>query len=220
MKKRFVLKVFLLVLGLCLLLFGGGSFWFFSNYDIDTDETVMVLVATRNIEKQEIVDLASFSQKEIKKSTVNDFFIQDVESILGQRSLYDIPNGEYVKGYMFSEFTYEDDLRIITTPVNFHERLANQIRRNSLIDVILFEENKKPKVVLSKISVNDILDELGNSMQRATTSGEYSLKFLLNSTQRKRFYIASELGDIGFELYLDDQQEAPYEEFIIPEEHR
>jgi hypothetical protein len=99
-------------------------------------------------------------------------------------------------------------------------RLANLIQKGSLIDIKVALEDRKapPQTVLSKVFVEDILDENGLSLGENIGSRKAYAKVVLDNTQRDRLYVAAQYGKLLYELYCNGAQEPAEENFTIPSE--
>ena len=99
-------------------------------------------------------------------------------------------------------------------------RLANLIRKSSLIDIrVLFKDRKvAPQTVLSRVFVEDILDENGLSLEENIGSKKAFAKVVLNQAQRDRLYVAAQCGQLIYELYCDTTQKPSIENFVILKE--
>ena len=98
--------------------------------------------------------------------------------------------------------------------------LANLINKGSLIDIKVKFKNSKasPQTVLSRIIVEDILDENGLSLGENIGSKKAYAKVVLDKAQRDRVYVASQYGVLIYELYCDNTQRSSVEDFKIPPE--
>jgi len=70
--------------------------------------------------------------------------------------------------------------------------------------------------VLSKVFVEDILDENGLSLGENIGSKKAYAQVVLDNVQRDRVYVASQYGRLLYELYCDSTQKPPTEDFLIP----
>ena len=106
----------------------------------------------------------------------------------------------------------------IILPMDVEGRLANLIKKSSLIDIKVELKDTKapPQTVLSRVFVEDILDENGLSLGENIGSKKAYAKVVLNNTQRDRLYVATLYGKLLYELYCDNTQKPSEEDFTIP----
>ena len=69
---------------------------------------------------------------------------------------------------------------------------------------------------MSRVFVEDILDENGLSLGENIGSKKAYAQVVLDNAQRDRVYVASQYGRLLYELYCDTTQKPPEEDFIIP----
>ena len=84
------------------------------------------------------------------------------------------------------------------------------------IKVELKDTKAPPQTVLSRVFVEDILDENGLSLGENIGSKNAYTKVVLNNTQRDRLYLAAQYGKLLYELYCDNTQKPSEENFAIP----
>ena len=149
--------------------------------------------------------------------------ITDASGGVGKKALSRINAGDYIVGYnlLSKDNWFTDDEKIIILPMDIEGRLANLIKKGSLIDikVVLSKTLSIPETVLSRVTVEDILDENGLSLGDSIGSKKAYTKVVLNSEQRDKVYVASQLGKLIYELYCDSTQKPATEEFHIPPEY-
>ncbi len=102
--------------------------------------------------------------------------------------------------------------------MDIEQRLANLIVKGSLIDikVELKDIVTPPQTVLSKVFVEDILDENGLSLGKNIGSRKAYAIVVLDKTQRDRVYTAEQYGKLLYELYCDSTQKSSDMDFLIP----
>lgn len=219
MLKRVVIKAVLITFGILVLAFSLISFLFLKYNPIDKESRFEVIVATKDIDVGVPINESMLAYKTIRESSMNSYMLTSKEQITGKIITDKILVGDYISKYNVSENLVDDKSKIIVLSMDVDSRLANLIAKNSLIDIKVEQKNKIPKVVLSKIKVQDILDENGISIDSLSVGIKKGYgKFILDSEQRDKIYVARSLGKLLFELYIDKTQKAPVEEFIIPEE--
>ena len=223
MNKRIVLKTVIICLGIFIMLTSLAAYYLFHHYEFDTEKKYQVLVACTDINPGDIINESMVSLKTIKESALSSHMIIDINNAVGKKALNKILSGDYVSDYNLlpKENWYKDEDKIIVLPMDIEGRLANLIKKGSLIDVKVMLKDVKsiPKTVLSKVKVEDILDENGMSLGDSIGSKKAYAKVILNSEQRDKVYIASQLGTLIFELYCDPTQKPAAEEFQIPTDY-
>lgn len=220
MNKRIVLKTALVCLGIFIIL-ALVSFYFFSNrYELDTEKRYRVIIAETDIPVGGVITNEMISYKTIKESGYTPHMVQNPEQIVGMKALAPIEKGDYVQGYDLLPLDkwYKDDDRTIILPMDVESRLANLIKKGSLIDVkVQFKDSTAPpQTVLSRVFVEDILDENGLSLGENIGSKKAYAKVVLDKVQRDRVYAASKYGSLIYELYCNSTQKASAEDFKIP----
>ena len=220
MNRRIILKTVIICTGLFLILSSLGLYYLFHNYKFDTEKIYQVLVASTDIDEGTVINESMVAVKSIKGSALNSYMLMDVKDITGKKALSKIGSGDYIRDYdlLSKEKWYSDGDRIIVLPVDTDARLANLIKKGSLIDIKGSLNNIKsiPKTVLSKVMVEDVLDENGVSLGNSGGGSKAYIKLVLDKNQRDRIYAATQLGKLVFELYCDSTQKASDEEFQIP----
>jgi len=220
MNKRIVLKTVLVCFGIFLILASAGIYFFASRYELDTEKRYQVIVAETDIPMGEVITNEMVIYKTIKESGFTSHMIQSPDQVIGMKTLDPVMKGDYISGYdlLPPDKWYRDDSRTIILPMDVEGRLANLIKKGSLIDikVHLKDSMVPPKTVLSRVFVEDILDENGLSLGENIGSKKAYAKVVLDKAQRDRVYVASQYGTLIYELYCDNTQKASPEDFIIP----
>lgn len=223
MNKRIVLKTVLICIGIFIILISAGTFFMSQNYELDTEKRLQVLVASTDINEGDIVNESMAVYKTIKQSALNQYMITDAGTALGKKALSRIAAGDYITGYnlLAKEQWHGDNDKIIILPMDIEDRLANIIKKGSLIDIkVQFKDVKSiPQVVLSKVTVEDVLDENGLSLENLNNSKKAYAKVILDDEQRNRLYVAAQLGKLIYEAYCDRTQAPAGEIFRIPDEY-
>ena len=162
------------------------------------------------------------SYKTIKESGLTSHMLQNSEQVVGMKVLSPILNGDYIPRYNLlpPNKWHKDDERTIILPVDVEGRLANLIKKGSIIGIKVLPADKKtlPKLVLSRITVSDVLDENGLSSGDAIGSRKGNIVVVLDKDQRNRIYAAMQYGKLMYELYCDSTQPNDVEDFVIPQE--
>lgn len=220
MNKRIILKTVLVCLGIFLILASTGILFFSTRYELDTEKRHRVIVAKADIPVGEVVTDEMIAFKTIKESGYTPHMVQNPNQVVGTKTLAPIMKGDYISGYdlLPPDKWYADDDRTIILPMDVEGRLANLIKKGSLIDikVQLKDSKNPPQTVLSRVFVKDILDENGLSLGEDIGSKKAYAKVVLDKKQRDRVYVASQYGTLIYELYCNDTQKASTEDFKIP----
>lgn len=149
--------------------------------------------------------------------------VQSPGQVVGMKVLAPILKGDYIPEYdlLPPNKWYKDDDRTITLSMDVEGRLANLIKKGSLIDIkVEFKDSKvPPQTVLSRVFVEDILDENGLSLGENIGSKKAYAKVVLDKAQRDRIYVALQYGTLIYELYCDNTQHPSIEDFKIPQKN-
>jgi len=219
MHKRIILKTVLVCLGIFLILSSAGIYFFSSRYELDTEKKYQVITAAADIPVGSIITDDIVAYKTIKESGYNHHMLQSSEQVVGMKTLSPILKGDYIPAYNLlpPNKWYKEDDRTIILPMDVEGRLANLIKKGSLIDikVELKDSKSPPQTVLSRVFVEDILDENGLSLGENIGSKKAYAKVVLDNAQRDRVYVASQYGRLLYELYCDTTQKPSKEDFII-----
>ena len=222
MNKRIILKTAAICLGIFIMISSFAAYYLFHNYQFDTERKFNVLVASTDIKPGDVINDSMVSFKAIKESSLNSYMITDKSNGIGKKAISKINSGDYIVDYNLlpKESWYKDEDKIIVLPMDIEGRLANLIKKGSLIDIkVVFNKTTLiPQTVLSKVTVEDILDENGISLGDSIGSKKAYAKVILNNQQRNKIYVATQLGKFIFELYCDSIQKPAAEEFQIPPE--
>jgi|GEM_PF-1841978 len=222
MNKRLIVKTSLICTGIYIILASLAIFFVSSKYELDTENRYNVIVASKDIAAGDIITEANAGIKVIKESAYTAHMLTDPSLCIGRKALTPIKSGDYLMSYslLSPEAWHKDDEKIIVLPMSVEERLANCIQKGSLIDIKVLPENQKtiPKTVLSRIAIDDILDENGMSLGDSLGNKKAFAVVTLDEKQRERLYVAQQVGKIIYELYCDSTQPKAPEDFEIPAE--
>lgn len=223
MGRKLILKTILICLGIFIMISTGVVYYVLNTFEFETERRVKVLVASRNIDAGEILNESLLSYKTIKESGSNEYMAKDIQKVIGQKLLTKANSGDYIRSYdlLPKNKWYKDEQKIIVVPMDIENRLANLIKKGSSVDIKVELNNSKsiPLIVLSKLNIEDILDENGISVGNDIGNKKTFAKLILNKSQRDKLYIAKSLGKLIFELYCDTTQKPSQEEFKIPAEY-
>ena len=207
MQRRVIIKTILICMGIFVMLSAGLWYYVFSQYKFDTQKDIKVVVATKKIEANTIINRSELTYKTIKESGFNNSMITNMELVDMNKSLFTIATGDYIRNYGLvpKDKVYRDDERAIVMEVDVEKRLANLINKGSYVDIMVStNDGKLPKLVLSKVYISEILDDYGAIMESSTIGNKKGfLKFILNKQDREKIYAAKEAGQIFYELYCD-----------------
>jgi len=222
LNKRIIIKTALICFGIFTLLASLCVWIVSSNVALAREESSEVIVAGVKIEKGTVISKSMLTLKSIPIDAKNKFMIDKAEDIIGTRASTTIEAGDFIRDYSLLKkgSWYTDDDRITVLPMEVEERMANLIVKNSYIDIKVVPKTGKslPKSVLSKVLVSDVIDENGVSLGDTGVNKKAYVKLILSKDQRNRLYAAKEIGKLIYELYCDEGQKQPDEEFAIPEE--
>jgi hypothetical protein len=220
MNKRIILKTILVCLGIFLILISASIYFFSTKYELDTEKKYQVIIAAADIPTGEVITNEMVAYRTIKESGYNVHMMQNSKRVVGMKTLAPIMKGNYISEYNLipSEKWYKAEDRTIILPMDVEGRQANLIKKGSLIDIRVERKDiiAPPQTVLSKVFVEDILDENGLSLGENIGSKKAYAKVVLNNTQRDRIYVASQYGRLIYELYFNNTQEPSVEDFVIP----
>jgi Flp pilus assembly protein CpaB len=205
--------IFILVASLCAWLIG-------ANVALAREETAEVVLAGIRIESGSVITKGMLATKSIPLESKNKYMVERIEDVVGKKAGATIEAGDFIRDYaiMGRDNWYKEDDRITVLPMEVDERMANLIVRNSYIDIKTVPKVGKslPKSVLSKVLVSDVIDENGVSLGENGVNKKAYVKVILSKDQRNRLYAARETGKLIYELYCDNSQKQPEEEFVIP----
>lgn len=222
MNKRLIIKTSLICTGIFIILASLALFFVSSKYELDTEKRYNVIVASKDIAVGDILTEASISVKEIKESGLTTHMMTDPSLCLGKKALSSVKSGDYLMSYnlLSPKAWHEGDEKIIILPMSVEERLANCIKKGSFVDIKVLPENQKtvPKTVLSRVTIDDILDENGMALGDTMGNKKAFAVVTLDEKQRERLYTAQQVGKIIYELYCDPTQPKAPEDFEIPAE--
>ena len=222
MNKRIIIKTTLICIGIFLILSSAGIYFFSTKYELDKEEKHQVVIAAADISVGSIITENMVTEKTIKESGLTPHMLQNSEQVVGMKVLSPILKGDYIPQYNLlpSDKWHKDDDRTIILTVDMEERLANLIKKGSVIDIKVLPEERKtlPKLVLSRIMVSDVLDENGLSSGDAIGNRKGYIVVVLDNQQRNRIYAAIQYGKLMYELYCDLTQPKEIEDFVITKE--
>lgn len=211
MGKRLIIKTALICIGIFLIINSAVIAYIFSKYPIDHEKHISVVVAALDIEEGQVIQDKDLKTKEIQLSASNTLFTTDKSQISGRKATTRIQRNEYIRTNTLIEKSdwFQDDDRIIILPVSIEERMANLITKGSYIDIRLKKNSSFTiETILSKVKVEDILDETGTSLKSKTgvNSKTAYMKLVLDNDERQKIYTAAETGKMIYELYCEDTQ--------------
>ncbi len=212
MGKRIIIKTILICTGIFLILNAIILAYIFKTYPLDLEKYVPAVVAAVDIESGTILEPRHVRERLIKESALNSAMETELDSVLGKKTVGRISSNDYLRGsdLVDKKSWYAKDERIIILPVSMEERLANLIRKGSLIDIRLKKESGGViETVLNKIIVVDMLDENGNSIDSKVgmNSRIAYMELILNEEKRHKVYASLAEGKLIYELYCNEDKE-------------
>ncbi len=219
--RRVAFKTVLICLGIFILLSAGVVYYFYNYMDFDTEPRMMVYTAATDLHPGDTINESMIVLKEVRESSLVPSMVSDSNEVIGKKALIDIKAGDYLTNYNFldSSLWYEDDERFTVLEVDITRRLAGLVKKDSLVD-ILVELNGKydlPKVVLPRVKIIDLIDELGNSVSDMPSEKTLFAKLLLSKEERDLLFAAQESGTLIVELYCNTIQAPAQQRFQIPQ---
>lgn len=221
--RRVAIKTALICFGIFILLAAGGVYYFYNFMDFDTEPRLMVYTAVTDLKPGDTINESMVVAKEIRESSLVPSMIFDVNEVVGKKALIEIKAGDYLTNYNFldSSLWYKEDERYTILEVGVKERLAGMVKKDSYVDILveLTDIYDLPKVVLPRVKVVDLLDELGNSVSDMPTEKALFAKLLLDKEQRDLLFAAKETGTLIIELYCNTIQTPADQRFRIPQKY-
>jgi Flp pilus assembly protein CpaB len=211
LSRRLMIKTALICFGIFLILSAGIWGFILSKYPLDFEKDVPVVIAASDIKQGEVIELSQLRVKNIKESDSNQYLVADVSLVAGNKALADLKKGDYISSSILlgKKDWYKKDDRIIILPLNMEERLANLIKKGEYVDIRIRDDvTYEVRTVLSKVRVEDMLDDSGNSLSsgNAANSKTAYMKLVLQENQRQSLYTSMRAGKIIYELYCDSTQ--------------
>lgn len=222
MNKRLVAKTTLICTGIYIILVAIAIFILNSNYQLDTEKRINVIVAANDTLPGEVINDSMVEYRSIRESDFSTNMLLQPDQCINFKTLVPVKSGDYIFSYNLipPDKWKSEDARIIVLPMSIDERLANLIKKGSIINIKVLPEGKKtiPKLVLSRITISDMLDDNGLSVGDAIGNKKAYVVLILNAQQRDRLYAAMQDGKLMYELYCDLTQQKEEENYIIPSE--
>ncbi len=211
MSKRIIIKTTLICLGIFMILNSLALVYIFKKYPLDTEKYVPVVVAAVDIEEGTVIEKRHVRTKLVQQSVVSSSFLTDVNEVLGKKAGIKIAQSDFMRNRDLLEKSnwFQEGDRIVVLPVSIEERLANLIHKGSYIDIGLKRETGTlPEPVLTKIKVQDMLDESGTPLSSITgvNSRTAYMELVLDKSEREKIYTAISAGKLVYELYCDSAQ--------------
>lgn len=211
MGKRIAIKTALICFGIFLILNTLIFTYIFKTYPLDTEEHVPVLVAAVDIEQGAVIQEIHIKRKEIPKSASNGSIVTNIGQVIGKKAVSEIQKNDYIRteDLVSKNNWFRDDERIIILTMSIEERLANLIKKGSYIDIRLKKESSDViETILYKVKVEDILDEMGYSLDSKSTINTKTayMELILDENERQKIYSATTVGKLIYELYCDETQ--------------
>ncbi len=213
MSKRLIIKTTLICFGIFLILNTIIFTFILKKYPLDSEEHILVPVAAVDIEQGTVIQENQLKMKDVQKSASNSSIAINIDQIIGKRAKSDIKRNDYIRDSdLVSKNTwFKEDDRIIILPMSIEERLANLIKKGSYVDIRLKKESSAVvETILYKVKVEDVLDEMGNSLDSKTSMNTKTayMELILDEEDRQKIYSATMSGQLIYELYCDEAQKA------------
>ncbi len=211
MSKRLIIKTTLICFGIFLILNTLIFTYLLKQYPLDSEEHILVPVAAMDIEQGTIIQENQLKLKDIQKSASNSSIAKNINQIAGKKAKSEIKRNDYIRNSDLASKNnwFKDDERIIILPMSIEERLANLIKKGSYVDIRLKKESSAVvETILFKVKVEDVLDEMGNSLdlkESMNTKTAY-MELILDEGDRQKVYSATMSGRLIYELYCDVTQ--------------
>lgn len=192
-------------------------------YEPEVEKRVRVVVAQSPIPEGAIITDELVKEIDIRESGFNEYMISKLKDCIGTKANRTILEGDYIRSYEIipRERWFKESDRITVIPMEVEERMANLIKQGSFIDIKVIPKNEKlPKTVLSKVRVDDVIDENGLSVGSSGVNKKAFVKIILDKNDRDNLYWAKENGKMIYELYCEESQKPANIEFKIPEQSR
>ena len=221
--KRVVIKTVLICLGVFLLIAAGAVYYIYNYMAFDTEQRYVAYVATTNIKIGDIINESMVVGKDIRESSLVPSMVHSLDDVIGKKTKVEIQAGDYIANYNLipDNEWFTDDQRYTVVELGVKERLAGLIKKDSLIDIKVNLSNVYdiPKIVLPKVRVLDLLDEMGNSLTDNVSGKTVYAKLMLDEEQRNLLFVAQEKGTLITELYCNSIQNTAIQSFEIPHEY-
>lgn len=211
MGKRIAIKTALICFGIFLVLNTLIFTYIFGKYPLDTEAHISVPVAAVDIKQGSVIQQMHIKRKQIPKSASNGSIATNIEQVVGKKAVSAIQRNDYIRtnDLVSKNNWFRDDERIIILPVSIEERLANLIKKGSYIDIRLKKEFiDAVETILYKVKVEDVLDEMGYSLDSKSTMNTKTayMELILDEKERQKIYSATMSGKLIYELYCDETQ--------------
>lgn len=221
--KRVAIKTVLICLGVFLFIAAGAIYYIYNYMAFDTEQRYITYVAATNIRIGDTINESMITEKEVRESSVVQSMVFTADDLIGKKSKIELQAGDYFTNYnlISREEWFEDDQRYTILELGIQERLAGLIRKDSLIDIKVDLNGiyDIPKVVIPKVRVLDLIDEMGESLAELPSGKSIYAKFMLNEEQRNLLFVAQEKGSLIMELYCNTIQNPAEQNFTIPDDY-
>lgn len=219
MNRNIVIKTVLICTGIFLLISSVSVYLIFSRYGLDTEKYVNVAYAGVDISEGSVIDESMLGVKAIRESAANGHMVDNIRAVTGSRALNSIRKGDYIRGYELlpAGMWNSDSHKTVILPLDMEGRLANLVKKGSIVDIKAAAASKRqpPELVLSKVVIMDMLDENGLSTDSHPGGRKAYAVLFLDSVRRDRLYAAMQEGKLLIELYGSRLQEPAAESYEI-----
>jgi hypothetical protein len=210
MNRRIIIKTVFICSGSFCILLAILIYFFYNPNTQSKQELVDVLIARNDIKIGQKISENLYNIKKIPLEYATPMMLTTKEITENMWCVKDILFNEYIlKDCIDKNITnLKKDLRITVIPVDMDGRLANLIKKGSLIDIRIRQDgiSEKSRLVLSGLNILDVLDESGNPSNVLAASRKAYIKLMLEREQLDALYSAQNKGKIIFELYVSPFQ--------------
>jgi hypothetical protein len=167
------------------------------------------------------LDATMLTCKIVNISYISENMITNINEAIGKKTLARLKKDDILRKHELvdKDEWYSNFERIIVLPMDIEQRLGNLVTKGSEVDIKIKKKGLVPQVVLSKVKVDEIIDENGIPTGSEVGARKTFVKFVLNQEQRNKVYCAEDFGKLFVELYCNSLQDMAKEEFEIPMEY-
>lgn len=178
-------------------------------------KTVEIVVAAKNINKDQIITKSMLKTKEIAQNSVPPKSIKEISAVVGMFADCDIVQGEPILEHRINDQLEEDKIvsrkikegyRAVSVGVNIVQSVNNLIEPEDYVDVIFSEEIKDAlgnKIIITEMILENIrVLAIGRRMTELDDNTEYteytSVTLELNQDDSVKLVNTQERGNIQF----------------------
>ena len=145
MNQRLIIKTALICMGIFIILASIAVFVFNTKYDLDTEKRVSVIIASKDILMGEIIKESMVENRTIRESALSPHMLTQLKECIGAKASASVKSGDYVFSYnLLPPGSWQNsDERTIVLPMTIDERLANLIKKGSVINIKVLPSDAK-----------------------------------------------------------------------------